>query len=156
MNIPIPVKEFLKSAIEFEEIFFLPHFYPTEEEFSKFQEGYRFNPVSNEDLVGTKNGDWQKDWYVIASSYSANPFFVKFDEQSLQFPVYFAWNGMGRWEPIKVSTSIDAFKALLQDFKVIETDPQKSIDYIQAHLDVKNPFWSELLEELQSLLEDED
>ena len=41
----------------------LPFFYP--DEFESFQDGYRFNRITDEDLTGGTPGQWRESWCVV-------------------------------------------------------------------------------------------
>ena len=70
----------------------LPFFYP--DEFESFQDGYRFNRITDEDLTGSAPGQWRKSRQVIARNALDDPFFVDFALGNAS-PVYFAYHGAG-------------------------------------------------------------
>ena len=98
IEIPDPIFDFIQSKIQVENIPFLPYFYPSPENFIAFQEGYRYNPTTGENLIGNTIGWWKKDWYAIASTYSNDPFIIKLNTNK-NYPVYFAWHSTSKWEP---------------------------------------------------------
>ena len=81
-------------------------FFIRPERFDKFQEGYRFNPLTGEDLTGTEDGDWKKSWYVVGDipGVGGDPLFTDIADERL--PLYTAMHGAGRWDEIHVADSL--------------------------------------------------
>ena len=146
MNLPEQIKNFVNQRIVLDN-YCLPHFYPTPESFQDFQAGYKFNPVTGENLTGEDKGDFKSNWYVICSAYADDPFFVDFTESSENYPVYFAWHGAGDWEPLKVANSITDFSNKLQLLKLIETKGENIQNEIEKNFDMNLEFWREVYDE---------
>ena len=66
-------------------------------------------------LIGKNNGDWKKNWIVIATDDIDDPIFVDIEKSYL--PVYTAEHGNGRWEEINIAISIENFGQILHDLK---------------------------------------
>ena len=80
----------------------------------KMQLGYRIHGITDEDLTGSADGDWQPDWYVIGEGLCGDPLFVDISEKEQGFPVYTAQHGAGRWDAVKAANSIAAFVEIIR------------------------------------------
>lgn len=148
------INKFIENRIEFDTVLDLPHFYPKKGKFDEFQYGYRYNPISKQTLIGSEEGDWEKDWFVICSNYFNDPFVINVSEKELNYPVYFARHGEGKWNLEKVNESIKDFENLLKEIKPLEEDYLKAIEVIKKQSS-KN-FWNQIIEELNELKECQD
>ena len=122
----------------------LPFFYPDESELEEFQDGYKFNRITGEDLTGSASGQWCKSWRVIARNGMDDPFFVDFALGDAS-PVYFAYHGAGSWEPIKVADDIVKFEEILAALAVLKKPC--SLDAIAPFADLNNEFYRELADD---------
>ncbi|WP_337085164.1 hypothetical protein [Elizabethkingia anophelis] len=130
----------------------LPQNYPTVDKFEEFQIGYKIHGWTKENLTGTNEEDFKESWYVLCSNYCDDPFFVDFQEEEKEFPVYFAFHGAGGWTPIKIAENIQDFSKHLIKIKEIENEKEKVISYLSKNFDIKNEFWNEVYREF---MEDE-
>jgi hypothetical protein len=152
MELSQSVQNFILQRLIFE-ILSLPHTCPMLEHVEAFQDGYRFNSAKRESLVTGKEGDWQETWLVIATNYFADPFYIDTSEAALDFPVYFAFHGQGKWQPIQVSGSITAFTDVLTTLKSL--DKAEAPQFLKRTVDTENRFWQEVLQEYSSLENEE-
>ncbi|KEK23112.1 hypothetical protein [Bacillus gaemokensis] len=89
----------------------MPVYIFSRDEFEEGQLGYSIGK-DNESLIGNEKGDWQDSWFVIGyEEVMGDPFFV--DVKDVKFPVYTAEHGMGEWEPLLHSDSLEEFLAEL-------------------------------------------
>lgn len=154
MKLPEEISTFISRKIELEN-YCLPHFYPEPDNIEKFQEGYKFNSITGEDFTGENEGDFKKNWYVICSDYANDPFFIDITEQTENYPVYFAWHGAGKWEPIKIAENITAFSDKLELLTKVETEQTGIQEKIRQYIDLENDFWKEVYCEYEDYEEDE-
>lgn len=147
--------EFFKFNFAIENLS-LPENYPTLENSFDFQDGYAYNSVNNTFLYGQKEGDFKESWLVIATNYFADPFFIDFDESAQNFPVYFAYHGAGKWEPIKIANSIDAFQQKLKAIHQNRFNKEELIKILDIEENSKNEFWNEVVESCHNLPEIEE
>jgi len=150
--LPQPIKDFTEAAIVCD-WGTLPYNYPSLEDFPFFQDGYRYLGTTREDLTSDKEGDWQPGWYVIASSYFDDPFFVDIGEEESGFPVYYAPHGAGSWIPLTVAPGITPFKELLSELEGLRGDKDAALHFLEAHTDLDNKFWQEVC---QSIIEQDE
>ena len=143
MQIPNLIQNFIRKRIV-SECILLPFFYPEEGEFESFQDGYRFNRITGEDLTCSAPGQWRKSWRVIARNGMDDPFFVDFALGDAS-PVYFAYHGAGLWEPIKVADDIVKFEEILTALAALEAPC--SLDAIVPLADLNNEFYRELADD---------
>lgn len=141
MQIPNLIQNFIRKRIV-SECILLPFFYP--DEFESFQDGYRFNRITGEDLTGSAPGQWRKSWQVIARNGMDDPFFVDFALGDAS-PVYFAYHGAGSWKPIKVADDIVKFEEILTALAVLKKPC--SLDAIAPLADLNNEFYRELADD---------
>ncbi|WP_310397455.1 hypothetical protein [Hymenobacter sp.] len=148
---PLPplIEQFLTQNPSFEQPVPLPDRYANPAQFDLFQAGYRYNANTNESLVGTKFGDFQESWYVVASSYFADPFIVDLDQAAAGYPVYYSPHGAGRWTLVPVAESLAAFSRLLADLSRLLPDRAQAASYLRAQVDGENEFWQEVLSGLE-------
>ncbi|MDN3693144.1 hypothetical protein QWZ06_13040 [Chryseobacterium tructae] len=135
--------EFLKVPISIEGLA-LPENFASAEHIYYFQDGYHYNSVENKVLTGDALGEFKPTWIVLASNYFADPFFVDLNEAKNDFPVYFAYQGQGNWEPLKVAESLKTFQKILNVMQSLRTDKTSLIDYFDENIDLENPFWKEV------------
>jgi hypothetical protein len=147
MELSQSVQTFISQRLVFE-ILCLPYNYPFLEQVEAFRDGYRFNSVKQESLVTSKKGDWQENWFVIATNYFADPFYIDTSEASLDFPVYFSRHGQGKWQPVQVSSSVTSFTNVLTTLKSL--DRTEALEFLQYTVDTGNRFWQEVIEEYSS------
>lgn len=89
----------------------MPVYIFSRDEFEEGQLGYSVG-LENESLIGNEKGDWKESWFVIGyEELMGDPFFV--DVKDVNFPVYTAEHGMGEWEPLLYSNSLEEFLAEL-------------------------------------------
>ena len=143
MQIPNLIQNFIRKRIV-SECILLPLFYPDEGEFESFQDGYRFNRITGEDLTCSAPGQWRKSWRVIARNGMDDPFFVDFALGDAS-PVYFAYHGAGSWEPIKVSDDVVKFEEILTALAALEAPC--SLEAIAPLTDLNNEFYRELADD---------
>ena len=141
MQIPNLIRNFIRKRIV-SECILLPFFYP--DEFESFQDGYRFNRITGEDLTGSVPGQWRKSWHVIARNGMDDPFFVDFALGDAS-PVYFAYHGAGSWEPIKVADDIVKFEEILTALAALKKPC--SLEAIAPLADLNNEFYRELADD---------
>jgi hypothetical protein len=127
-----------------ENLLYLPVRYAGINQFSLFQEGYRYNPVTDENLVSDKKGEWQDGWYVFAQNGMDEPFYIDFNEEGIDFPVYFSWHGAGTWEQIKVADSLEHFERIIKAITENEANLPFNLDSLSLGVDLHNDFWSEV------------
>lgn len=145
MELPKALQQFLSAPIIFDTMCF-PHHYPEIGQFEDFQDGYRINANTGEDLTGLNDGDWLPEYYVICRNYFDDPFIVKIDELSKGFPVYYARHGCGRWDLEKIDENLTAFHhdlIVLKQFEQ-ENNKEKFVAYIAENKDLNLDLWSEL------------
>lgn len=143
MQIPNLIRNFIRKRIV-SECILLPFFYPDESGFEEFQDGYKFNRITSEDLTGSAPGQWRKSWQVIARNGMDDPFFVDFALGDAS-PVYFAYHGAGSWEPIKVADDIVKFEEILTVLAALE-EPC-SLDVIAPLAGLNNEFYRDLADD---------
>ena len=143
MQIHNLIRNFIRKRIVSESVL-LPFFYPDEGEFEDFQDGYKFNRITSEDLTGSAPGQWRKSWRVIARNGMDDPFFVDFALRDAS-PVYFAYHGAGSWEPIKVADDIVKFEEILTALAALEVPC--SLEAIAPVTDLNNEFYRELADD---------
>ena len=137
------IRNFIRKRIV-SECILLPFFYPDESGFEEFQDGYKFNRITSEDLTGSAPGQWRKSWQVIARNGMDDPFFVDFALGDAS-PVYFAYHGAGSWEPIKVADDIVKFEEILTALATLEAPC--SLDAIAPLADLNNEFYRDLADD---------
>jgi len=143
VQIPNLIQNFIRKRIV-SECILLPFFYPDESGFEEFQDGYKFNRITSEDLTGSAPGQWRKSWQVIARNGMDDPFFVDFALGDAS-PVYFAYHGAGSWEPIKIADDIVKFEEILTAFAALEAPC--SLEAIAPLADLNNEFYRELADD---------
>ena len=143
MQIPNLIRNFIRKRIV-SECILLPFFYPDESGFEEFQDGYKFNRITSEDLTGSAPGQWRKSWQVIARNGMDDPFFVDFALGDAS-PVYFAYHGAGSWEPIKIADDIVKFEEILTALAALEAPC--SLEAIAPLADLNNEFYRELADD---------
>lgn len=143
MQIPNLIRNFIRKRIV-SECILLPFFYPDESGFEEFQDGYKFNRITSEDLTGSAPGQWRKSWQVIARNGMDDPFFVDFALGDAS-PVYFAYHGAGSWEPIKIADDIVKFEEILTALAALEAPC--SLEAIAPLVDLNNEFYRELADD---------
>jgi len=143
VQIPNLIQNFIRKRIV-SECILLPFFYPDESGFEEFQDGYKFNRITSEDLTGSAPGQWRKSWQVIARNGMDDPFFVDFALGDAS-PVYFAYHGAGSWEPIKIADDIVKFEEILTVLAALEAPCP--LDAIAPLTDLNNEFYRELVDD---------
>jgi hypothetical protein len=83
------------------------------------QVGYSISPTG-ESLVGDKDGDWSRAWLVIGYDETCgDPIFI--DRSKERYPVYTAIIGKGRWDPVPIAVSLQAFGRALSAIATVAT-----------------------------------
>ena len=95
------------------------------ENIEKEQIGYSVTE-NGKSLAGNKNGDWKKNWIVIAKDNLDDPIFVDIENQSL--PVFFAEHGNGDWEKNSIAISIENFSQILTDLKKLSIKRENPVN----------------------------
>jgi len=146
MELPIQLINFINSnsGIKYDYMGYLPDCYADIDNFDKIQEGYRFNPLTDECLVSNVNGGWRNDWYVFAVNQMDDPFYIDFSQKDIGFPVYFSWHGAGKWDPIKVANTLEQFGQILAIIKANEINLPFDLNSLSLEADLDNEFWSEV------------
>lgn len=115
MQIPNEIIVFLNSvediSLGYSEIIF-----STVENIEDDQIGYSVDPDGNT-LIKGNDGDWYKEWIVIATDHLGDPIIV--DTFLPTFPVLSAIHGEGRWEPILIADSLETFKKIMELIKLV-------------------------------------
>ena len=153
------IKAFLSSATDislgYNEINFL-----SSESLEEEQIGYSFDS-NGKSLVTDREGDWKKEWIVIASDQMGDPFLI--DTSSSSLTVLSAVHGEGSWEPFVVAESLEKFKGIIaillrvsrkrSDPVTLERNPitEKERQTALAEIQAANPraeisFWEVYLE----------
>lgn len=143
MQIPNLIQNFIRKRIVSESVL-LPFFYSDESGFEEFQDGYKFNRITSEDLTGSAPGQWRKSWQVIARNGMDDPFFVDFALGDAS-PVYFAYHGAGSWKPIKIADDIVKFEEILTVLAALEAPCP--LDAIAPLADLNNEFYRDLADD---------
>ncbi|WP_433677225.1 hypothetical protein [Microbacterium gorillae] len=142
-HIPPPeLRALLVSSPEFANLV-LPGTYADAANWSALQRGYRVHGLSGESLVSDRAGEWHPDWWVFATNYFADPFFVDLRDADAGFPVRFASAGAGRWTPILVADSVSEFSGWLEHIAALESEPHTAGRYVEMELP-DNEFWEEV------------
>lgn len=153
---PFPgILEFLKEPVCIEGLT-LPENYASAEFIYYFQDGYHYNSVENTILSADVPGAFKPDWIVLTSNYFADPFFIDVNEVEDDFPVYFAYHGQGKWEPIKVAENLDGFKEVLYKIQSLRYDKAGLMQYFDENIDVENPLWKEVYENIEGEEDDQE
>jgi hypothetical protein len=126
------------------------------------QVGYSISPTG-ESLVGDKDGDWRSTWLVIGYDETCgDPIFI--DRSKEGYPVYTATIGKGRWDPVPIAVSLQAFGQALSAIATVAKGrenpvaleqnplPESERDRALAAIRQHNPqiglnFWHTLLTE---------
>lgn len=122
----------------------LPENYPTIDNILDFQDGYRYNSVNEASLISDKQGDFKDSWLVIATNYFADPFIINLDEVDLNFPVYFAMHGAGKWELQQISNNINIFQDTLKVIYENRFDRDFLVSYFEKLSKNNIEFWDEV------------
>lgn len=141
MTIPAAALPLVRAALRFDNLV-LPQDYPEPKRWHAFQEGYRPTPKDASTAVPV-DGEWKPQWWVIATNYFADPFFVNIEEADQGFPVYFAQHGAGRWNPVVATESIDLFLRILAEVQARETTPLHAAEYV-GDVCPRNTLWIEV------------
>lgn len=151
MKIPKEIRAFVRKKMKLKN-YCLPQHYPRVGllgNFEKFQVGYKVDGLTGKKLTGEKEGDFRESWLVICSGYANDPFFIDMEEETQNFPVYFAFHGAGSWKPMKVAESITVFAQQLQQLKKLEQKKKNIQAEVEKSFDLTNPFWLEVHKEYQ-------
>ena len=116
------------------------------ENIEKEQIGYSVTE-NGKSLTGRKNGDWKKNWIVIATDNMDDPIFVDIEKQNL--PVFIAEHGNGEWEENYIAISIENFSRILNDLKKLSVKRENPVQI------EKNPISEVELEMFLSKTKDE-
>jgi hypothetical protein len=84
------------------------------EDIENAQIGYSISE-NGKSLIGNKNGDWKKNWVVIATDNLGDPIFVDYVDNKLS--VYTSQDGQGEWEETKIATSFTNFIEVINDLQ---------------------------------------
>jgi hypothetical protein len=129
---------------------YLPFHYPALHELEGYQSGFRRHGITGADLTGTRPGQWQPGWHVIALNGFDDPFFVDITEEEQGFPLYFAHHGAGKWEAIKIAETINGFSQILHNLQTLQQNEEATIAWLNANIVLTNTFWKELYDDLIS------
>lgn len=143
------ILEFLEKPLTLEGLL-LPENYAKAEHIYYFQDGYHYNSVENKILTSNIPGDFQPDWIVLATNYFSDPFFIDLNEESLGFPVYFAYHGQGYWKPLEIAESLAHFREIIKEVYSRRFDKAALKYYFHSYKGTENPFWKEVLETVES------
>ena len=94
------------------------------ENIEKKQIGYSVSE-NGKSLVGKNNGDWKKNWIVIATDNIDDPIFV--DIEKLNLPVFTSEHGNGEWEESCIAISIENFSQILYNLKQLSIERENPI-----------------------------
>lgn len=112
------IKSFLKDSenisIGFSEINFFNANNLDEE-----QVGYSV-ATNGSSLVTKQYGDWNEDWFVIGNDNLGDPIFIDCSDNNL--PVFTSQHGEGNWDATLIANSLDKFKIILADLKILSVD----------------------------------
>lgn len=144
---PPAIQQFIQMATVSDNIH-LPFHYPALHELEGFQSCFRYHGITGADLTGSKPGQWQPGWYVIALNGFDDPFFVDITEEEQGIPVYYAPLGAGKWEAIKIAETISSFSQILNSLQALQQNEEATIAWLQSNIDIANVFWKELYDGL--------
>ena len=144
--------QFLEKKVAIEGFMF-PENYAVADRIYYFQDGYHYNSIEDKVLTGNNPGDFKPDWVVLAVNYFADPFFISLKEESMGFPVYFAYHGQGYWKPLKIAENLEIFQKIVDDTFSVRFDKKALSDYFSKYKDIENPFWEEVLEAIENNVE---
>lgn len=143
MEFPKVITDFVVKEIECNH-YFMPQFYPKAGDIVSFQDGYKYNSNTGEDITGVDEGDFHPNWYVICGGYAQDPFWIDITEEGKGFPVYFGEHGAGRWEPLLAANTLQEFEECIQYMNYL-VDLEETREVIEplfnARFDRINPFW---------------
>lgn len=145
--LPLPVQEFIQTATVCDNIH-LPFHYPALHELEGYQSCFRYHGITGADLTGSKPGQWQPGWYVIALNGFDDPFFVDITEEEQGFPVYYAPLGAGKWAAIKIAETISSFSQILHSLQALQQNEEATIAWLRSNIDIATVFWKELYDDL--------
>lgn len=125
----------------------------------KEQVGYSLDENGSSLSTG-QFGDWQKAWIAIGNDSLGDPIFI--DNSQDKLPVFTAQHGEGLWEPRRIASDLDNFKAILKDLRELsinrqtpvelEDNPldQNEVEQLLRNIGIKNDvdleYWEEFLE----------
>lgn len=95
------------------------------ENIEKEQIGYSVTE-NGKSLVGNKNGDWKKNWIVIATDNMDDPIFVDIENPNL--PVFISEHDNGEWEENYIAISIEKFSSILNDLRNLSINRQNPVE----------------------------
>jgi hypothetical protein len=133
----------------------LPWHFATIDDWSMVQIGYRVHGITGESLVSTDEGGWHPDWWVFASNYFADPFFIDLRDGGAGFPILFAHHGAGRWDAIRVADSAAQFEGWLRALDGLAAQPQQAAEFVELHMP-RNELWAEVATGFREQDEDSD
>lgn len=145
LNLNKTLVDFLEQAIECY-IMVLPQQYALPTQIEGFQQGYKIDTNTGKDISNEQEGGFHPSWFVIAKNYFADPFFIDSREQDDNYPVYFAFCGQGKWQPVLISASLSEFMEQLSSIRKLEDDCTCLLSYLEANTDMTIEFWQEAYE----------
>ncbi len=89
------------------------------------QIGYTIDSNGNSLITGN-DGDWQKEWLVIATDQLGDPIIVDISSPNLK--VLSAAHGEGTWEPFVIADTLDNFKSIISSLDNISKDRTNPVD----------------------------
>jgi|AMWB02.1.fsa_nt_gi hypothetical protein len=89
-----------------------------------FQIGYSVDPNGNS-LVTGQFGDWEEGWIVIGNDGLGDPIFI--DCSSKDLTVFTSQHGEGNWEPTVIADSLDNFRTITKDLKLLSIDRESPV-----------------------------
>jgi hypothetical protein len=133
MTITDKIKTFLKSTSDISLGYNEINFFDAEK-LEEEQVGYSFDSNGKSLLTG-HDGDWQKEWLVIASDNLGDPILV--DTSLPQLTVLCAAHGQGTWEPFIIADGLDNLKNIISLFKHISKNRTNPVE-LEKHPIGKN------------------
>jgi hypothetical protein len=130
MDVPDAIADFLDEAVVLDNVF-LPQCYADGDDVAAFQDAFR------------DDRGWLESWCALGHNHQAEPFFVDCDEAP-DFPVYFAYRGSGRWDPVAVADTLADFAYLLGRLQDLEADPREAAQWLEAKVDLDNEVWGDI------------
>lgn len=144
---PAAVRAIVTEPIETGEMV-LPTRFADPGDWSELQLGYRVDARTGASLVGTGEGAWRPDWWVIATNGFADPFFVDLAEIAEGYPIHFAPHGAGAWTPMVVAESPAAFADAVRRITALASRPLEAATFVESNLPA-NAYWEEVAETLR-------
>ena len=130
------LKDFLKNEYNTISINYSDFEIANSSSFEGLQEGYRLNSQLKESFIGTNPGDWKDQWYVIGYL-AGDPVFVDISDNA----VYTSQHGTGSWDEGKICESLDDFKKLLDQLRLISINRENPVKFDKNPITKKDLAW---------------